>query len=261
MSEQTDDTGELARPEVRHVRTMGPVPLLEPLAYPGRWVTSPTLLDGELLRPLDATYPVADGRVPVLAVGSNGSPAQLSHKLGRAAAGTSRTVPLEPVRVAGLGVGLSGHVSRVGYVAASPYLDPELTSDLLVTWLDADQLALVDASELPHYWRAFLPHDAVPVTRHDGSPLPGDGVHAYVNARGLLGHPDGTLRPSADQQAVLTALLAESAQLRTLCGGNATPRAWVERAGADGQFAVRASEILRQEGWLLPHEEFRRFAE
>ena len=260
MNELTDGPGGLTPAEVTHVRAMGPVPLLEPLSYPGRWVTSPTLLDGELLRPLEASYPVAAGRVPVLAVGSNGSPAQLSHKLSRAAAGTSRTVPLEPVRVAGLGVGLSGHVSRVGYVAASPYLDPEVTSDLLVTWLDADQLALVDASELPNYWRAFLPQDAVPVTRPDGSPLPGDGVHAYVNARGLLGRLDGTLRASDTQHIVLAALLAESAQLRALCGGAATPLSWVQQARADDKFAVRASEILRQEGWLLPHEEFRRFA-
>lgn len=251
--------GDPAHPAVRHVRTLGPVPLLQPLAYPGRWVTAPTLLDGELLHPLDAAYPVADGRVPVLAVGSNGAPAQLSHKLARTA-GISRTVPMEPVRVAGLGVGVSGHVTRVGYVAASPYLAPGITSDLLVTWLDPEQLALVDSTEVPNYRRVFLPAEDVPVTRADGTPLTGGGVHAYVNARGLLGRPDRTLRPVTGQLALLTALLAESAALRALCAADPTPRGWLRLAGESADFAAQASDIFRREGWVVPREEFRRFA-
>lgn len=236
------------------VGELGPVPLLEPLTYPGRWVDAPTLLDGDTLRPLDG-FPRDAGRVPVLAIGSNGSPAQLSYKLRRA--GVSGVVPLVPVRVDGLGVGLSAHVSRVGYVAASPYLSPDVTSALLVTWLDEEQLDVVDGSEIPNYWRALLPSSKVPILQSDGQPLPGDGVSLYVNARGLLGHPDGSLRESGEQRAVLEILLAESAALRELFGP--TPESWMERARADGQLAVRGSEIFRREGWLVRREEFDHF--
>lgn len=260
MTESTDRaaTSQRApRTVLAHVRDYGPVPLLEPLAYPGRWVTAAALLDGDVLRPLPGACPTAEpGRVPVLAIGSNGAPAQLSHKLR--AGGTSRAVPLEPVRVAGLGVASSGHVSRAGYVAASPYLAPDATSCPLVTWLDEEQLALVDASEHPNYWRVFLPADAVRVARVDGSRLPGTGVYAYVNARGLLGRGDGTLRAAADQRALLTELLAESAALRVLCGGDG-PDDWVRRARADSRFAATATEVFRDEGWLMPHEDFQRF--
>lgn len=236
---------------------LGPVPLLEPLAYPGRWVDTPTLLGNGTLRPLGGTPASAlfSGRVPVLAIGSNGSPAQLSYKLRRA--GVADVVPLVPVRVAGFGVGLSAHVSRAGYVAASPYLSPDVTSSLLVTWLDEQQLEAVDSSEFPHYWRARLPSTEVPVVRPDGRPLPGDGVFVYVNARGLLGRQDGSLRQSASQRDVLGGLLAESAGLRELFG--TTPESWVTRAMADGRLAARGSEVFRREGWLIRREEFDRF--
>lgn len=235
-------------------RELGPVPLLEPLTYPGRWVDEATLLDGDVLRPL-GDFPISAGRVPVLAIGSNGSPAQLSYKLRQA--GVSGQVPMLPVRVTGLSVGLSAHISRVGYVAASPFLAADATSTLLVTWLDEDQLTVVDSTELPNYWRVFLPSADVPVARLDGEPMPGGGAFLYVNARGLLGRPDGSLRRSGEQRTVLAGLLAESARLRELFGQ--TPESWVERAREDGQLAVRGSEVFRQEGWLVRREEFRRF--
>ncbi|MBU7597611.1 hypothetical protein JGS22_008240 [Streptomyces sp. P38-E01] len=259
MSERAVADGRLTPPGSVHVRDFGPVPLLEPLCYPGRPVTSPTLLDGELLHPLDPSYPVAAGRVPVLAVGSNGSPAQLSHKLARAA-GVSRTVPMEPVLAQGLAVGLSGHVSRVGYVAASPFLAPGTCGSMLLTWLDPDQLALVDSTEVPNYRRVFLPSGAVPVARPDGSRPAPEGAYLYVNARGLLGRSDGTLRPQTDQHALLTQLLAESAALRALCGSDPTPHGWLRRAAETPQFATGATQLLQREGLLMERPDFDRFA-
>ncbi|MBB1243949.1 hypothetical protein GL263_10330 [Streptomyces durbertensis] len=232
------------------------VPLRAPLSYPGRWVDEPSLLRGDHLLPL-GSFPVsASGRVAVLAVGSNGSPAQLHHKLTRA--GVSRTVPLVPVRVSGLAVGLSGHLSRAGYVAASPCLCPGADTSLTVTWLTPAQLAALDATELPNYWRAYLPAADVPVSTTDGRPLPADGVHVYVNARGLLSNPDGSPRRTADQRTVISSLLAESDRLRTLFGP--TPDTWVRRALADPGLSALGTAAFHAEGWVRPHDGFRHFA-
>ncbi|MZD08709.1 hypothetical protein GTW43_27055, partial [Streptomyces sp. SID5785] len=163
------------------------VPATDPLSYPGRPAPGPALLTGGALLPLEVpsaahplgAWPVDEGRppgagrrgldsvladrgrpgtarrVPVLAVGSNASPGQLTHKLTRA--GLDATVPMVPVRVRGVAVGCSGHISPPGYVAAAPYLDPAVTTTLVATWLDPAQLDAVDATERAHYRRALLP--------------------------------------------------------------------------------------------------------
>ncbi|UGY95151.1 hypothetical protein [Streptomyces gobiensis] len=235
------------------MRGLGAVPLLEPLAYPGRVVDRPGLLSGGELLPLRG-YDAA-GRVPVLAVGSNASPAQLSYKLARA--GVSGTVPMVPVRVRGVGVGLSGHISRVGYVSASPWLLLGRESALVVTWLEEAQLAAVDRTELP-FKRAFLPADEFPVTvPGDGADIAGAsfiGAYVYVNRRGVLGYPDGSLRAGGEQRSVLAGLLRQSVRLRELFG--ATPESWVRRAREDPELAGKGTAVFRDEGWVVEQPEF-----
>ncbi len=68
-------------------------------------------------RPLDSLLQAAGGpptaaRTPVLAVGSNASPAQVRRKMANA--GLATQVPITAVRVRGLTVGVSAHVSRPG---------------------------------------------------------------------------------------------------------------------------------------------------
>ncbi|MER6082084.1 hypothetical protein ABT156_27935, partial [Streptomyces sp. NPDC001833] len=150
-----------------------------PLTYPGVWPTDSGLLDGDRLLPLDRL--VHDGdRVPVLAVGSNASPAQLQHKM--AESGVIGQIPMVRTRVSGLDVGVSAHVSRLGYVSASPVASPSAVRELFVLWLDGRQLGVVDASEgvpLPNgnFERAWLPAPAVRATLADGTTHP-------------RGHPD-----------------------------------------------------------------------
>src|SRR5689334_11822688 len=87
-----------------------------PLLYPGAWPPDSGLLDGDRLLPLDRL--VHEDRVPVLAVGSNASPAQLRHKM--AEHGIVSPVPMVRTRVTGIDIGVSAHVSLLGYVSASP---------------------------------------------------------------------------------------------------------------------------------------------
>lgn len=95
--------------------------------------------------PLPHDRLVHEERAPLLAVGSNASPGQLRHKM--AESGIISPIPMVKARVSGVGVGVSAHVSRMGYVSASPFHAPDAVRELFVIWLDAEQLAIIDASE------------------------------------------------------------------------------------------------------------------
>ncbi|MFC5721335.1 hypothetical protein ACFP1Z_14275 [Streptomyces gamaensis] len=257
------------------------VPAERPLSYPGRPVTEPSLLTGPELLPLrvgtgrlggwrvvDAYGPYAPAaarepaldealaalgappcgeRRPVLAVGSNASPAQLRHKLTRCA--RSAVVPLVPVRVRGVSVGCSAHIGVNGYVAAAPFAAPEAVSTLVLGWLDAGQLAAVDATE-HNYRRVLLPGDAFPVELPSGERL--DGAYLYVSRHGVLADPadPGRPRPAGGQRALLASLLAASPALRALLG--ADPESWVARARADEAVRAAGKRIFGELGWTLP---------
>jgi hypothetical protein len=273
----------MAGVEERSLETLGfaGVPLRQPLTYPGRAVDAPSLLAGRrlfALRPgsgppgawgveLPSTAPYAvpatldsllaelgaapvAGRHAVLAIGSNASPGQVSHKLDRV--GVHGAVPMVPVRVLGVGVGLSGHISAAGYVAASPYLAPDTPAAVVVCWLDDAQLAATDATEFPHYARARLPGSVFPVTLPQGRVL--DCAHLYVNARGVLAGLDGRPRARAAQEAVLRGLMAESAALRALFGPG--PEDWIRAAAADAALRARGTALFAEEGRLYEERGF-----
>ncbi|MGD9485940.1 hypothetical protein WDH52_22295 [Streptomyces sp. TRM70308] len=221
------------------------VPLVCPLAYPGRAVGGPALLRGDELLPLTGVR--TRGRVPVVAVGSNAAPAQLRYKL--ASAGVSGTVPMVPVRVGGLAVGHSGHVSVAGYVAYAPYAAPGRHAEVVLLWLDAEQLAVVDASERRNYRRVRLPVGRFPVRAAGRAVEVGEGAHVYAGVRGLLAGADGRPRAAGSQPELLGDLLRHSAGLRALFGR--TPQEWVARVRADHRVCARGTAVLRAEGRVL----------
>ncbi|WP_030789372.1 hypothetical protein [Streptomyces sp. NRRL S-920] len=247
------------------------VPALQPLSYPGLPVTVPSLLTGAELLPLRATpgglgrWTADPGtsldealallgqsplrrRTPVIAVGSNASPGQIAHKLARH--GIPAAVPMVPVRVRGIGIGCSAHIGRAGYVAAAPYPAPAAEATLVVSWLDAAQLAAVDGTELPNYRRALLPGEAYGMTLPSGEPL--GEASLYVSVRGVLADPATRLpRPGGgDQAALLDALLDASPRLRELLGPDAAT--WVRRAAGDPGLRARGTRLFAEEGWVLP---------
>ncbi|MEU1163143.1 hypothetical protein ABZ372_21700 [Streptomyces sp. NPDC005921] len=220
-----------------------------PLTYPGGWPADSALLDGDRLSPLDRLV-YDDGRVPVLAVGSNASPAQLRHKM--AEFGVSGPIPMVRGRVTGLDVGVSAHVSRLGYVSAAPVHSPSSVRELFVLWLDGRQLEVIDASEgvpLPNgnFRRVRLPAPDVRVALADGTTLP--GVHAYVNRHGVLHDGTGTPRRHPGERALLTELLTESAELRELFG--ITPEEFCARARADSALCRRGTRLFAERGWAV----------
>lgn len=259
----------------RTLRALGldTVPFRHPLTYPGRPVPGPCLLTGRELLPLrvraaalgtwqvpgdDRTVrldqaltalgqaPVAE-RHPVIAVGSNASPAQVVHKLeGRS---LPVAVPMVPVRVPGIAIGCSAHIGRAGYVAAAPYADPAAETGLVISWLDAAQLAAMDVTEL-HYRRVALSGDAFALTLPSGERLPGASV--YVSHHGVLLDPaTGRPRPGGgDQGTLLTALLRASPRLRALLGPD--PADWTQRARAEEAVRAEGARIFVEEGWVRP---------
>jgi hypothetical protein len=165
-------------------------------------------------------------RAPVLAVGSNASPAQVRRKLANAA--LPAQVPITAVRVRGLAVGVSAHVSRPGYLPATPVPDPAAESELWMVWLDTAALAAVDATE-PNYHRVRL-SSRYPVQLTPGQPVTDGWV--YVSRHGHLLNAAGEPRRLTDQATLITALLAEVPALRALAG--ATPQQWIERTRDPG---------------------------
>ncbi|MFJ6705188.1 MULTISPECIES: hypothetical protein [unclassified Streptomyces] len=221
-----------------------------PLTYPGTWPADSGLLDGDRLLPLERLVP-DDGRVPVLAVGSNASPAQLQHKM--AESGVAGPIPMVRTRVTGVDVGVSAHVSRLGYVSAAPLRSPAAVRELFVVWLDGPQLEVIDASEgvpLPggNFGRAWLPAPQVRVALADGTELP--GVHAYVNRHGVLHDGTGTPRRHPGQRTLLAGLLAGSAELRELFGD--TPEEFCARARADSALCRRGTRLFAERRWAVP---------
>src|ERR1035438_9340912 len=70
----------------------------------------------------DQGVPPLARRTPILSVGSNASPAQIRRKMANA--GLRLVVPITRVQVHGLVAGVSAHVSKPGYVPATPVADP-----------------------------------------------------------------------------------------------------------------------------------------
>ena len=233
-------------PDPRSLEALGlaEAPRDHPLLYPGGWPSESGLLDGDRLLPLDRL--LYEDRVPVLAVGSNASPAQLRHKM--AEFGISSPIPMVRARVTGIGVGVSAHVSLLGYVSASPVEAPATVTELFVTWLDAEQLAVIDASEgvpLPtgNYRRAWLPSPEVRIELADGTRLP--GAYVYVNRHGVLHDGTGAPRAHPGQRALITELLVGSARLRELFG--VTPEEFCARARADQELCRRGTRLFKEE--------------
>lgn len=273
-------------PEERHGWSAEQAPRVVPLSYPGRWPEQSVLLtrhamnvlylqpgrrvgqarvllDDEedipdegpsSIRELSLNYvlarlnaPPAANRAPVLAVGSNAAPAQMRHKFARP--GVSLIIPMVHAEVEGLASGVAAEASTVGYLPATPIVGPDYESQLFVQWLDAHQLATLDATE-PGYRRVLLPAGdpatgGVRITLPSGEVL--GGCYAYVSTTGCLVDNDGRPVPLVDQRELLTRLLTSSRRLRSEVGSTAD--AWVEQIKRPGK-AEAVNEILVAEGWV-----------
>ena len=102
-----------------------------------------------------------DGRAPVVAVGSNRSPAQLARKYAGWPAGTE--IPVTVAEIAGHDVVYSCHFTRYGALPARLAAAAGVQVQVGITWLTQTQLARMHATEGPENYR-FVETAALVVT-------------------------------------------------------------------------------------------------
>lgn len=120
------------------------------------------------------------GRTPVLAVGSNQAPAQLTRKFGHDPAAE---IPVQRCHLKNFDTVYSAHIASYGSVPAMLQTAPGATVTLFVNWLSQDQLPVMHETELGagnyHYGRL----DDIELTLEDGGGAL-QSVHAYISRRG-----------------------------------------------------------------------------
>ena len=118
------------------------------------------------------------GRMPVLAIGSNQSPEQLTRKFG-----DTGEIPVQRAWLRDFDVCYSAHVTRYGAVPAMLQRAPGTVVSLAVTWLDEAQLAIMHDSETAAANYEFAAIEGVSLVLDCGIEM--DTVPLYV---GLHGH-------------------------------------------------------------------------
>ena len=119
--------------------------------------------------------------MPVVAYGSNAAPAQLAHKYRGGS--VSPVLPVVRARVTGLAVAFSAHMAGYGAVPATVLAAAGTTSTVSVTFVDTDQLELLDGTELG-YRRVTVAGVEHPLVLEGGEVL--DVYELYVSSHGVL---------------------------------------------------------------------------
>jgi hypothetical protein len=184
-------------------------------------------------------------RIPVLAVGSNAAPAQIRRKL--ATTGKPTMVPVTAVTVHGLSVGVSAHVSKAGYVPATPVPDPSAKSQMWVTWLASEEVAAIDKTE-PNYERVLIPA-TFSVELMAGQAVA--GCWLYESCHGFLTEPSGKPRKLIDQPDLISSLLADIPVLAGVAG--TSPKEWIDRT-QDARVRDEIQDLFRSAGITRPTE-------
>lgn len=222
---------------------------------------------------VEANAAPLDGRYLVVSIGSNSSPDVMRRKLAQYRQPVSRVLPLIRAQLHNVGIGHSAHVSRIGYIAAAPYLRPGACNTVWVSWLDECQLLALEETE-PNYRRIQLDGGTCPLVLDNGER---PGAYSLFTSRwGVLTGGDGEKLPFTDQ-STLFRLLADSSGPEDGVddGGSffqgpaervavrlATPsnqvwaREWFREAGLAGQSDLEtfASSRLSQYGNVLSIE-------
>ncbi|MGD9742607.1 MAG: hypothetical protein AB7J30_15510 [Hyphomicrobium sp.] len=166
-------------------------------AYPFAIPEDSYLFEDGAVLPLPADWR-AEGRTPVLAVGSNQSPDQLARKFAQL--GGRVQVPVTRCWLEDFDVVYATHITRYGAIPGNLHPAPGCRVRLSVTWFDAAQLAVVHETELTGENYVYGRLDGAKATLADGRRL--ETLQAYVSLNGVLnegGRPIG-----------LAALMAEN---------------------------------------------------
>lgn len=127
------------------------------------------------------------GRLPVIATGSNRSPEQLARKY---ADFDGVTIPVQRAWLADFDVVFAAHITGYGSISANLLPSPGVRVDLSVTWLSADQMARMHATEGRGFSYDYAELSGLALETEDGPTL--DTAFAYIHRGGAL-RVDGAL--------------------------------------------------------------------
>jgi hypothetical protein len=114
----------------------------------------------------EGAAPLAE-RTLVVAVGSNQTPETIARKYARSGRDLPVATPFVRCTVHELAVGHCARTSAQGYIPAAPYRADGERQELVATWFDEEQLAVVDETE-PNYERIRLEAAQFPLTLATG---------------------------------------------------------------------------------------------
>ncbi|MDN5821478.1 MAG: hypothetical protein L0H74_01945 [Brachybacterium sp.] len=114
----------------------------------------------------EGVAPLAE-RTLVLAVGSNQTPETIARKYRRSGRDIAVTTPFVRCTVHDLAVGHVAGIAAAGYLPAAPYRAEGERMELVATWFDDAQLAVVDETE-PNYDRLRLSTEEFPLSLATG---------------------------------------------------------------------------------------------
>ncbi len=156
-------------------------PVRHALSYPFEIPKRSYVVDDDGYSELAATDPPPDvaGRRPVLALGSNQSPAQLIRKFKGLRLGP---VPVVRASLGGFDVVYSAHVARYGSIPATLLPCPGAAATVFVNWLDPAQEKAMHATEGGNYRFGRL--DGIALALETGGALA--SAFVYVSRRGAL---------------------------------------------------------------------------
>ncbi len=189
-------------------------------------------------------------RTPVLAVGSNQSPEQLSRKFGGVG-----EIPVQRARLADFDIYYSAHISGYGSVPAMLQYAPGTSVTLSVNWLDEGQLDIMHGTELSAAKYDYAVIEGIDLALDCGTGL--DFVHVYVGVSGNLVHRGGAVALAAmpaesrRAQALSTAEMLEIVRQRISPGD--APDDFVLRLVDDSGFRAACGEALAVDAVAFGH--------
>ena len=190
------------------------------------------------------------GRTPVLAIGSNQSPRQLTRKFG-----DSGEIPVQRARLADFDIYYSAHISAYGAVPAMLQHAPGATVTLSVTWLDAQQLDFMHGTELSAARYRYAAIDGIALALDCGAVQ--DTANLYVGVNGNLVNRGDAVALAAvpaegrRPEALTTAEILEIVRKRFAPGDS--PDEFVLKLVDDGGFRTACTQALAEDAAPFAH--------
>ncbi len=149
--------------------------------YPYAAPTHDYIFRSGTIEPLQDDAPL-DGRTPVLAIGSNRAPEQLTRKFGT---GSDAIIPVTWTTVADHDVVYSAHIAGYGSLPATIHRSPGTRVQAAVTWLTTAQVDRMHETERVGFAYDFFPLDVDIVLNRTGRRIE-EPVGCYVSLGGAL---------------------------------------------------------------------------